>query len=151
MAQAKQHGTYPADWSALSKLVKDEAQWRCARCGLGCRPGTMAPGLSYGVHHFDGNRGNNARWNLMPTCNRCHLSVQGRVNPAVAILVDPRPWAMPYISGLYEAGGCIPSPTYDLSRWVGEYERAVGPWPHWAPRPVPQEGATYGPDVARNV
>jgi hypothetical protein len=129
MGQAKQRGAYPTDWRELARLVKDEAGWCCVRCG---HAHDRASGYVLTVHHFTGDKSNCARWNCIPLCQRCHLSVQARVNPAVAILTDPAPWAMPYISGLYESGGCAPSPGYDLSRWIREYEATGRRWPAWA-------------------
>lgn len=121
--------TYPPHWPALAKLVKAEAGGRCVRCG---RLHAPSEGYTLTVHHFDGDKANCERWNLMALCQRCHLSVQGRVNPSVPIFLDPSPWAMPYIAGLYLAGGCIPSPTFDLSRWIGVYEQTGRTWPTWA-------------------
>lgn len=138
MAQARQHGQYHDDWKLIAQQVKAEAGWRCVRCGKQYGPDA---GGAYGVHHFDGNRENNARWNLMPLDQACHLSVQARVDPANPIMFDPRPWAMPFISGLYESGRAIVPASYDLPRWVETYEREVGPWPTWAPVAVVGGGA----------
>lgn len=135
MAQARQTGSYPTDWPELARRVRLEAGNRCVRCRW---PDDPDAGRMLTVHHFDGNRSNNARWNLMALCQRCHLSVQARVDPANPILFDPRPWAMPYIAGLYESGGCTPSPHYELSRWIRVYETTMKvAWPAWAPRPCP--------------
>lgn len=132
-------GTYSSDWSRVARLVKDEAMWSCVRCGHVHDP---AAGRCLTVHHFDGDKGNNARWNLMALCQACHLSVQARVNPEVGLLFDPRPWAMPYIAGFYEAGRGVLGVGYDLGRWMGLYnEAAFGAfgsgerrtWPEWAP------------------
>lgn len=131
MAQARQTGVYPLDWQAIADTVKADAGWRCVRCG---HLDDAASSHTLTVHHFDGNKANNARCNLMALCQRCHLSVQARVDPRNPILFDPRPWAMPYIAGLYEAGGCTPAPGYSLDRWMRVYAREVGPWPDWAPR-----------------
>jgi hypothetical protein len=126
-------GDYPGDWSAIARRVKDEAGWKCVRCAHEHAP---AVGRCLTVHHFDGDKANCARWNLMSLCQACHLSVQGRVDPAVPIMWDPSPWAMPYIAGFYEAGrGVIPA-SYNLTRWRAEYEAKVGAWPAWAPVPV---------------
>ena len=130
MAQAVQRGEYPDDWSALADRVKADAGGRCVRCGKAHNAYT---GYTLTVHHFDGNRSNNARFNLMALCQRCHLSIQARVDPAVPIMFDPSKWSLPYIAGLYEAGGCDPGPLYSLRRWIDEYFAALGTWPHWAP------------------
>lgn len=131
MAQARQRGRYPDDWATIANAVKDDAGRRCVRCGAG--PFAFGCGGAYGVHHFDGDKANCARWNLMALCQRCHLSVQARVNPEIGLLFVPSPWAMPYIAGFYEAGRGVPGPIYDLAAWRETYERSVGPWPAWAP------------------
>lgn len=41
----------------------------CERCGL-------VP--AYDRHHIDGDAQNNARWNLLFVCRRCHQIVDGR-------------------------------------------------------------------------
>jgi hypothetical protein len=136
MGLAKQVGSYPAEWPSIARLVKEEAGWLCVRCG---HPHDVASGHVLTVHHFTGDKCCNERFNLMALCQRCHLSIQARVNPRVPIMFDATPWSMPYIAGLYEAGMCAVSPAYNLRRWIRFYERAVGPWPHWAPRPQAKE------------
>jgi len=123
-------GEYATDWREVAELVKTEAGWRCVRCGHAHDP---AAGRCLTVHHFDGDKANNERWNLMALCQACHLSVQARVDPYVPLMFDPREWAMPYIAGFYEARRGTPGPLYDLSRWIAEYEAALGEWPAWAP------------------
>lgn len=130
MPQPSHRGCYPADWPAIAQLVKDEAAWCCVRCGHAHEPKT---GYCLTVHHFDGDKANVARWNLMSLCQRCHLSVQARVNPEIGLLVKPSLWAMPYIAGFYEAGRGVPGPLYELPMWIWEYVATVGPWPEWAP------------------
>lgn len=127
---AKPKGEYASDWHATAKLVKEDAGCRCVRCGESHCPSL---GFCLTVHHFDGDKSNNARWNLMALCQRCHLSVQGRVDPEVPLLLEPSDWIRPYLAGMYEAGVGVAGPTYDLATWKAAYERAVGPWPKWAP------------------
>lgn len=121
-------GEYPGDWRALADAVKAEAGWRCVRCRHAHDP---SAGRTLTVHHFDGDKSNGARWNLMPLCQACHLSVQARVNPETPLLLEPSIWAMPFIAGYYEAGRGTPGPTYCLERWIELH----GQWPVWAPRP----------------
>ena len=95
----KSTGVYPPNWPEIAKQVKDDAQWCCIRCGHHHDPST---GYTLTVHHLDINPANCRWWNLLPLCQRCHLSVQGRVN------LD-RPWVMsahsewfkPYVAGFY--------------------------------------------------
>lgn len=134
-------GEYPHDWKALSLLVKQEAEWRCARCGA---PNHYASHYVLTVHHFDGDKANCARWNLMPLCQRCHLSVQGRVDPRQGLMAHPSLWSMPYIAGMVEAK-MTPSPmTYILGDWIEEYEANVRTWPQWAPKGTRDEDQRPG-------
>lgn len=122
---------YSTDWAALADRVKDDADRKCVRCGHGhC----VKSGHVLTVHHFDGDKANNARWNLMALCQRCHLSIQARVDPRNPIFFDPSPWSMPYIAGVYAAGLCVAPASYDLSRWIADYEASGRVWPEWAER-----------------
>lgn len=146
MSQARQRGEYAPNWKEIAAAVKDAACWCCVRCN---HPHDTASGHMLGVHHFDGNREHNQRWNLMALCQRCHLSVQARVDPETPLLFQPATWAMPYIAGYYESGAGVPGPLYDLAKWIAEYERPDPSssnerikegrlWPHWAPKlPAP--------------
>lgn len=140
MSQPKHRGNYPPDWKDIAKLIKDEARWRCVRCAA---PHNIEGGYMLTVHHFDGDKANVARWNLMALCQRCHLSVQARVDPMVPLMFDPAPWCMPYIAGFYEAKHGEPGPLYNLARWIEEYEanrdacNMRHTWPDWAPKPPP--------------
>lgn len=129
-------GDYTPHWADTAFMVKAEAGNACVRCG---RIHHVDSGYVLTVHHFDGDKGNDARWNLMALCHRCHLSVQARVDPNTPLMFDPSPWSMPYIAGFYEAGRGIPGPTYSLGEWIEEYERTIGAWPAWAPRPTGTE------------
>lgn len=133
MAQAKQRGAYHAEWREIATEIKKDAGWKCVRCGQAHGP--AADGQCLTVHHFDGDKDNNARWNLIALCQRCHLSVQARVNPESPLLMEPSEWARPYIAGYYEAGHGIPGPTYDLEAWIDKYQDSGRTWPEWAPRP----------------
>ncbi len=91
-------GTYTRDWKAIATAVKDAADWRCIRCGAAHLSG---PGTILTVHHLDGDKGNNAWWNLLALCQRCHLSVQARVIPARPWLLEHSRWFVPYVGGFY--------------------------------------------------
>lgn len=53
------------------------------------------------VHHFDGNKGNDAWWNLMSLCQRCHLQIQGKVDPRIPYFFQHSDWMKPYVAGFY--------------------------------------------------
>lgn len=132
MAPAKQRGAYAEDWAVLAERVKAEAGWTCVRCGHAHDP---ASGHTLTVHHFDGDKSNNERWNLMPLCQRCHLSVQARVDPKNPLMFQPNDWALPYIAGFYMSNPDEPRPASDMTKWIWTYEQNVGDWPEWAPAP----------------
>lgn len=91
-------GEYPANRAELHDRVRAEAGGKCIRCG---HPDDVSTGHVLTVHHFDGNKSNNEWWNLMALCQRCHLRVQGRVNPEITYFLEHSEWAKPYIAGFY--------------------------------------------------
>ena len=91
-------GEYTADWKDVATRVKEEAGWRCVRCQ---HPHDYASWHVLTVHHLDGDKGNNAWWNVLPLCQRCHLSIQGRVAPERPWLFAHTPWFVPYVCGFY--------------------------------------------------
>ena len=66
-----ERGRYPAGWKAIARAVKEEAGWKCERCGKQCR----RPGEPFDTHrntltvaHLDHTPENCARENLMAMC-----------------------------------------------------------------------------------
>lgn len=53
------------------------------------------------VHHLDGNKANCVWWNLLALCQRCHLTVQSRVNPHQPYMLEHSEWFKPYVVGFY--------------------------------------------------
>jgi hypothetical protein len=53
------------------------------------------------VHHLDGNKANCRWWNLAALCQRCHLTIQGRVQMARVYPWEHSPWFRPYVAGYY--------------------------------------------------
>jgi 5-methylcytosine-specific restriction endonuclease McrA len=53
------------------------------------------------VHHFDGDKANDAWWNHLALCQRCHLTFQSRVNPEIPWLFEHSAWLKPYVGGFY--------------------------------------------------
>ena len=95
--------TYPPDWPALARRVKDAAGWRCIRCD---HPHDPKAGRTLTVHHADMNPSHSdpAQWwfVLWPLCQRCHLSVQARVDLWRPWVMQPHSeWAKPYVAGWY--------------------------------------------------
>lgn len=53
------------------------------------------------VHHLDGNKSNCVWWNLLALCQRCHLTIQSRVNPEQPYMLEHSEWFKPYVAGFY--------------------------------------------------
>ena len=70
-------GEYPPDWPEIAQWVKTIAGWRCERCLMPHE--SRFRGFTLTVHHLDGIKDNCELWNLVALCQRCHLSVQTRV------------------------------------------------------------------------
>lgn len=115
----------------LKRLVRDLASNRCERCGHPYRCGEHGngewtpcddicrhasnlehwrPNGKYGeaqwriltVHHLDGNKANCEEWNLAALCQKCHLTVQGRVKMDqmfFAEVLDVSEWFKPHLAG----------------------------------------------------
>lgn len=67
---------YPPQWPIAAWFVKDNASWKCERCGV---PHGGVPNVLT-VHHLDGDKWNLQWWNLAALCQRCHLRIQARVD-----------------------------------------------------------------------
>lgn len=53
------------------------------------------------VHHLDGDKSNCRWWNLLALCQRCHLQIQGSVNPEIPYFLEHSEWFRPYVAGFY--------------------------------------------------
>jgi 5-methylcytosine-specific restriction endonuclease McrA len=53
------------------------------------------------VHHLDGNKANCRWWNLAALCQRCHLTIQGRVDMRRVYPWPHSDWFRPYAAGYY--------------------------------------------------
>lgn len=91
-------GAYSKDWKDISLRTRAEADFRCIRCH---HPNDQPSGHVLTVHHFDGDKGNNAWWNLLALCQKCHLSFQSRVNPDQPYFFEHSDWLKPYVAGFY--------------------------------------------------
>lgn len=89
---------YPAEWPAIAIRVKNDAGWCCVRCGAAhSREGWRV----LTVHHLDGDKANCRWWNLAALCQRCHLTIQGRVNMEQVYMLPHSSWFRPYVAGYY--------------------------------------------------
>lgn len=89
-------GEYHADGKARRMAAR--AAWGnvCVRC-----QSPSVPGKILTTHHFDGDKSNDAWWNLMPLCQVCHLQVQAKVDPRIPWFLEHSEWAKPFIAGFY--------------------------------------------------
>lgn len=116
-------GAYADNWPEISIATRVEAGYRCVRCRHAfdsatgrplacddrcdvrrCRAKRIAErggSHNYGVHHFDGDKGNNAWWNRLALCNSCHLYVQASVIPERAFMFHHSSWLVPFVCGYY--------------------------------------------------
>lgn len=95
----KETGDYPEDWKAIAKRIKDAADWKCVRCK---HENDFVSGHVLTVHHLDGDKSNCEDWNLAALCQRCHLSIQGRVKMDQLFFVeilDVSEWFKPHLEG----------------------------------------------------
>lgn len=98
---------YPPDWDQIARRIKDRAKWQCERCK---HPNDHKTGHVLTVHHLDGNKANCADWNLAALCQRCHLSIQGRVKMDQMFfpeILDVADWFKPHLKGYYDYLGFI--------------------------------------------
>lgn len=53
------------------------------------------------VHHLTGEKDNDQWWNTLALCQRCHLEIQGKVDPRVPWFLEHSNWFKPYAAGFY--------------------------------------------------
>lgn len=116
---------YPPDWPEIARRVKEEANWRCVRCGHPaenpktriacderCDASRHTAGLNDGkqrvltVHHLNGDKADVRWWNLVALCQVCHLRIQGKVIMGRAWLLPHSEWFRPYVAGWYASYFC---------------------------------------------
>lgn len=102
--------TYPPNWPEIAQAVKDDADWKCVRCGHAHDPSI---GRMLGVHHLDMNPSNCAWWNLLSLDQKCHLTVQAKVILNRDWMFDHTPWFRPYVAVYYGVrAGILPATTH---------------------------------------
>ena len=97
-AAMKGMNAYNPDGKEKRRQAREEADNKCIRCG---HPNDHSSWHVLTTHHFDGNKANDVWWNLLALCQRCHLSVQNRVNPHVPYFLEHSEWLKPYVAGFY--------------------------------------------------
>jgi 5-methylcytosine-specific restriction endonuclease McrA len=89
---------YPVDWKQIARQTKDEAGWKCIRCGHVHEPAT---GYTLTVHHLTLDPANCRWWNLAALCQRCHLRIQAKVIMERPWMLEHSEWFRPYVAGYY--------------------------------------------------
>lgn len=102
----KSTGEYPPNWKEIAQSVKDEAGWKCIRCGHSHDPEN---GFCLTVHHLDMNPANYEWWNLAALCQKCHLQIQAKVVMERVWMFDHSEWFKPYVAGYYANQNGLPS------------------------------------------
>ncbi len=93
-------GTYADDQKDIHNNLKEQWGWKCERCN---HPHDPLHGYTLTVHHLDGNKGNNADWNLACLCQKCHLHIQGTVFMPQSFMFDHSDWFKPHMEGYLQS------------------------------------------------
>lgn len=101
----KSTGEYPPNWNEIAKRTKDEAGWKCLRCGHDHDP---KAGYCLTVHHLDLNPSNCRWWNLPALCQRCHLKIQSKVIMERVWYLPHSDWFRPFVAGYYAFHNGLP-------------------------------------------
>ena len=87
---------YNPDGKEKRRLARESVGNICVRC-----KSPSVPGRILTTHHFDGDKSNDAWWNLLPLCQVCHLHIQGKVDPETPFFFEHTNWIKPYVAGFY--------------------------------------------------
>ena len=96
----KSTGQYPPEWPEFARQLKDEAGWKCIRCG---HPHDLPSGHVLTVHHATLAKDEPFEhwWAFLVLCQRCHLRIQGKVDLDRPWVWQHTPWFRPYAAGFY--------------------------------------------------
>jgi hypothetical protein len=106
MTRKSRGGDYPPNWRAIANEIKNEAGWRCVRCGHDHNP---KAGYCLTVHHLDMNPANCEWWNLAALCQKCHLQIQNKVVMDRVWMLPHSEWFKPYVAGYYAQQHKLPT------------------------------------------
>ena len=96
---------YPVGWKDFAAELKQEAGWRCERCG---HAHDVAAGYCLTVHHLTNDKQQpfSDRWAFAVLCQRCHLKIQHRVKMDQLFfdeILSVSEWFKPHIAGYLKA------------------------------------------------
>jgi hypothetical protein len=94
----KSKSEYPVNWPEIAQRVKEEAGWKCVRCG---HPHDPEHGYCLTVHHLDLAPAHCEWWNIPALCQRCHLEIQAKVTMSQYWMFEHSDWFKPYVAGYY--------------------------------------------------
>ena len=94
---ARFKGEYPDNWGEIANRIKEKAGWKCERCG---HDNDSKTGYDLTVHHLDGDKTNCADWNLAALCQRCHLTIQAKVNMPQTYMFEHTNWFKSHVLGM---------------------------------------------------
>ena len=90
-------GKYPPTWTKVYRdAFRAERGNKCERCQ---HPHDPANGYALTIHHLDNDKSNCEEWNLAALCQRCHLSIQGKVNMFQEYAFPHTQWMVPHVEG----------------------------------------------------
>ena len=94
---------YPDNWEQIVAELRERHGMKCERCKHVHDP---EAGYCLTVHHLNNNPRDNADYNLCLLCQRCHLSIQGRVKMDQMFMPEIIPvsdWFKPHLDGYLKA------------------------------------------------
>jgi len=95
-------GEYNPCFREKALALKGKWNWRCERCG---HAHDTEAGYTLTIHHLDGDKSNDADWNLACLCQRCHLAIQGKVFLPQTYMFEHSIWFKPHLEGYLGANG----------------------------------------------
>lgn len=113
----KSSSDYPPNWQEIAMATKEQANWRCVRCG---HPHEPATGYTLTVHHLDLSPANCRWWNLAALCQRCHLTIQAKVVMERVWYLPHSEWFKLYAAGYYAHMHELPDDREFVSHHVDE-------------------------------
>lgn len=87
---------YNPDGAQKRREAREAVGNRYIRCGSASVTGRILT-----THHLDGDKSNDAWWNLLPLCQVCHLQIQAKVDPEQPYFLEHSAWFKPYVAGFY--------------------------------------------------
>jgi hypothetical protein len=96
-------GDYSEEQYEINTAVKERSDWKCIKCG---HDHDFKSSHVLTVHHFDMDKGNNEWFNLLPLCQRCHLSVQAKMNVNNINSFNCPHWFFKYYIGMCVRDNC---------------------------------------------